>query len=121
MKLIVTDSADQFLRNRLHLQAGDGVRLYSEERPGRIHHGARQKAVKTAAPQQPVFNIIKNGISYYVSLDDDWFFSGLTTTVDYTPQRGLYFAFSPEQKDGKTQQGPDATTAPSQKFEDFWE
>lgn len=121
MKLIVTDSADQFLHNRLHLQSGNGVRFYSEEKPGHIHHGAQQRAVKTAAPQQSVFSRIKNGVNYYVSLDDDWFFSGLTTTVDYDPQRGLYFAFSPEQRDGKAQQDPDATTAPSQKFEDFWE
>lgn len=115
MKLVVTNSADKFLRDHLHLHPGDKVRFYSKEKPGHIHHGSQQCFVKGQSLEKPVAKVSKGGVDYYIDFEDDWFFSGLTTRVDYDPEQGIIFAFASEDRKA------DATTAVSKNFEDFWE
>lgn len=117
MKLKVTDVASQCLIKQLGLKTGDGVRFFGKTvKPKHVQHTPFQGYEKDPA-KDPVAEIIKDGINYHVNFADSWFFSGLTTTVDYdTQQHQITFSFV-----NANGENPDAVTGASSQFEDYWE
>lgn len=129
MKLVITDTASQWFQKHLQLNAGDGVRFFGTTiQPHHVQHTPDQGFTTEDNLTAAVLTSTKDEINYHINLDDEWFFSGLVTTVDLAagaerPQ----FIF---QKEQPTPSAPttdsaapatDATTGASRKFESYWE
>lgn len=99
MKLIVTDAAAQWFRDEMNLKPGDGIKLYGKVY-GRteVHHGFSQAFAKNNNPIDPVMEVEKAGIKFYVNEVDEWFFTRLITTVDANAD-GPVFHFEHEGDD----------------------
>lgn len=93
MKIVITDAASKWLIKDLHLQTGDGVKFFAKSNQIPAEHGPKQGYAKDNHPDRPIYEIKKDGINYHINFDDDWFFSNLTTTIDYDGQKGLTFHF----------------------------
>lgn len=129
MKLVITDTASQWFQKHLQLNDGDGVKFFGTTiQPHHVQHTPDQGFATEDDLTAAVLTSTKDGINYHINLDDEWFFSGLVTTVDLAagaerPQ----FTF---QKEQPTLSAPttdsaapatDATTGASRKFESYWE
>lgn len=130
MKLIITDSASQWFRQQLALTSGQGVKLFGTTiRPRHVEHTPNQGFATENSLSDAVLTTTKDGINYHINFADEWFFSGLVTTVDYQPNAGQpHFTFTKEQLNAASKSASeptapaiDATTSASQKFEDYWE
>lgn len=130
MKLIITDTASQWFRQHLNLTSGQGVKLFGKTvQPRHVAHTADQGFAAEDDLGDAVLTTTKDGINYHINFADEWFFSGLVTTVDAQPGADQpYFSFAKEQPatttaptNDSTAQTTDATTSASQKFEDYWE
>lgn len=123
MELIITDAADQWFKQHLHLQAGDGVKFFGKTtRPHHVQHGPHQGAVREDDLTNSALTVEKDGINYHINFSDGWFFSGLTTTIDLDQAtQEIVFHFHYEDQDSVGAQDVDAVTGASSKFEDYWE
>lgn len=110
MKLIITDAASQWLINKLNLKPGDGVKFFAASDKVPVQHGPKQGYAKDNHPDRPILEIKKDGINYHINFDDDWFFSDLTTTIDYSDKDGLTFSY---------QGGPDTLSSASVNYEKY--
>lgn len=121
MKLEVTDHAASWLKGHLGLHEGDQLAFVAEKGPA----GIKVKYQVPTEPGQAVAKVVKAGVTYYIDFNDEWYFSGKVTTVDYEKQRGISYHFAAENDDLKIVKGnvvqADSTTAASRAFEDFWE
>lgn len=117
MKLVITNHASQWLINHLDLQSGDGVKFYGVTiQPKHVTHSPHQGYAQENDLAVAAVVVNQDGINYHINLDDEWFFSGMTTTIDYDPIRNdLVFEF-----DNGTG-NPDALTGASSRFEEYWE
>lgn len=117
MKLIITANASQWLIQKFNLQAGDGVKFYGVTvKPKQVTHTPQQGYAPENDLQSAAINVHQDGINYHINLGDEWFFSGMTTTVDYDKTTDdLVFDF-----DNGTG-NPDASTGASSRFEEYWE
>ncbi|HJE26386.1 HesB/YadR/YfhF family protein [Limosilactobacillus pontis] len=130
MKLIITTAASQWFQQHLNLTRGQGVKLFGKTvQPHHVAHTPDQGFAVEDDLADAVLTTSRDGINYHINFTDEWFFSGLVTTIDY--QSGTdqpRFTFAKEQptmtttptSDSPTQ-ATDASTAASQKFEDYWE
>ena len=129
MQLVITDTASQWFQKHLQLNDGDGVKFFGTTiQPHHVQHTPDQGFATEDDLTAAVLTSTKDGINYHINLDDEWFFSGLVTTVDLAagaerPQ----FTF---QKEQPTPSAPttdsaapatDATTGASRKFESYGE
>lgn len=94
MIIKISDAASKWLIHELNLKPGDGVKFFAASDKIPAEHGPKQGYAKDNHPDRPIYEIKKDGINYHVNFDDDWFFSNLTTTIDYNDQDGLTFTFS---------------------------
>ncbi len=129
MKLIITDTASHWFKKHLELQAGDGVRFFGTTvQPHHVQHTPDQGFAKEDDLTAAVLTVTKDGINYHINLDDEWFFSGMVTTVGLAagaerPQ----FTFQKEQPapaattTDSVAPATDATTGASRRFESYWE
>lgn len=110
MEIHITDAASKWLIQDLALQPGDGVKFFAASDQIPAKHGPKQGYAKDNHPDRPIYEIKKDGINYHINFDDDWFFSNLTTTIDYTDLDGLIFQFSG---------GPDTVAGASINYEKY--
>lgn len=115
--MIVTKQASQWLIRQLNLQAGDGVKFFGiTVQPKHVTHSPHQGYSKENKLAMAALVVNQDGINYHINLEDEWFFSGMTTTVRYDrDQDNLIFEF-----DNGTS-NPDAMTGASSRFEEYWE
>lgn len=112
MKLIVTPAAAKQIQQRWQLTKGTIVRLAPANGP---HHGPHQRIIPKAGKQDAVYKTTVDGLTFVVTYEDEWFFSGLVTTLDYDQEDGLRFSFADHQG-----RNPDAVTGASNKYEWMW-
>lgn len=112
MQLEVTPAAAKQVQKQFQLTSGAKVRLAPANGP---HHGPHQKIIPVSTLQSVVAATKVNGITFVVSYDDEWFFSGLITTLDCQPDRGLFFTFVDHHG-----QNPDAVSGASNQYEWMW-
>lgn len=107
-----------------------GVKLFGKTvQPRHVAHTPDQGFATEDDFADAVLTTTKDGINYHINFADEWFFSGLVTTIDYQPDAAQpHFAFAKEQPatttaptSDATAPTTDATTSASQKFEDYWE
>lgn len=129
MKLVITDTASQWFQKHLQLNAGDGVKFFGTTiQPHHVQHTPDQGFTTENDLTAAVLTVSKDGINYHINLDDEWFFSGLVTTVDLAAgAKRPRFAFQKEQPTpttpatDSTTPVTDATTGASRRFESYWE
>ena len=128
MKLVITDAASRWFQKHLQLNTGDGVKFFGTTiQPHHVQHTPDQGFAAENELAAAALTVTKDGINYHIYLDDEWFFSGLVTTVDLAagaerPQ----FIFQREQPTPATSAAgsipaTDATTGASRRFESYWE
>ena len=123
MQLTITAAASQWFQEHLALTPGMGVKFFGKTtQPHQVKHTPQQGFAVENSLGDAVLNVKRDGVNYHINFSDEWFFSGLVTTVDYTPGADQpHFAFQSEAAPAEAATDPDATTAASRKFEDFWE
>lgn len=130
MKLIITAAASQWFQQHLKLTSGQGVKFFGKAiQPRQVKHTPDQGFAAEDDLSDAVLTTSKDSINYHINFADEWFFSGLVTTVDYSSgARQPHFTFTKEQPATTTAPtsdssapATDATTSASQKFEDYWE
>ena len=105
-----------------------GHRVQPPTQPHHVQHTPDQGFAKEDDLTAAVLTVTKDGINYHINLDDEWFFSGMVTTVDLAagaerPQ----FTFQKEQPapaattTDSVAPATDATTGASRRFESYWE
>ena len=113
MQLIVTSAAADWIKKHFELNDGDAVRLAPQgQHP---HHGPHQRLLVHAPQREVVKTAAQQGITFFITAEDEWFFSGLKITVDYRGDNDVRFDF--EDNNGRN---PDAETGASQKYEWMW-
>ena len=135
-KLIITDAAHEWFKKEFGLENGGGIKFYGKVYGStEVHHGFSQGFARQDQPIDPVLEVVKDGIDYHVNDIDEWFFSGLVTTVDYDPRTdGPIFHFKHEDgddtpevaglkkdSDDHADNKADASTGASQRYEEYWE
>lgn len=136
MKLEITDAASKWFQDEMGLRPGDGIKFYGKTY-GRteVHHGFSQGFTREDKPVEPILELKKDGINYHIDSLDEWFFSGLVTTVDYSAKLdGPVFHFKHENgddtpdvaglkkdEDDHSDSKADASTSASRKYEEYWE
>ena len=124
MELIVTKVAADHMIDQAQLQPGDAVAIWAQ----RVAKGQFTITYQAKAPDQPVAHYQQAGHDFFVEFGDEWFFSGKVTTVDYRDGQLVYRSTkeAPAGRpapttDQESQSQPDASTAASRKYEDYWE
>lgn len=136
MKLIITDAASKWFQDEMGLHTGNGIKFYGKTYGHtEVHHGFSQGFTREDKPIEPVLEVKKDGINYHIDSLDEWFFSGLVTTVDYSAKLdGPVFHFAHENgddtpdvaglatdADDHNDNKADASTSASRKYEEYWE
>ncbi|HJA21804.1 MAG TPA: hypothetical protein H9721_04440 [Candidatus Limosilactobacillus intestinipullorum] len=124
MKLIVTPAAADYIIKQARLKSGDSVAVRGE----RMAKGQFAITYQPKTPDQAVAHYQQAGHDFFVEFGDEWFFSGKVTTVDYRAGQLVYQSVKEtlaepitQAKGQSTQPQPDASTAASRKYEDYWE
>lgn len=129
MKLIITASASEWFQKKFNLKSGDGVKFYGKTtQPHHVKHGPVQGFAVERSLGDAAITLNQDGINYHINFNDEWFFSGLVTLVDYQPGSEAPVFHLQKEVAGQavdltnfTDQDVDATTGASSKFEDYWE
>ncbi|KRM21144.1 HesB/YadR/YfhF family protein [Latilactobacillus graminis] len=86
MQIQVSDAASQWFRDELVLKTGDGVRFFGKVYGKTTVHDGFSLGMERAAVDQPIGSAVKDGVTYFASQADDWFFADYDLLVDYDPQ-----------------------------------
>lgn len=127
MQLNITDSASRWFATHYRLNTGNGIKIFGKTvQPRHVQHTPDQGFAVEDRLDDAALNILKDGINYHINFTDEWFFSGLVTTIDYSPEDDHpTFSFKKElpasSKENPYLTTPDATTTASQRFEGYWE
>ncbi len=84
MQLTVTDRASQWFQEEMGLNKGMGVRFFGKvygKTP--VHDGFSLGMARDDHPLSPIVDTVKDGVSYFVDGQDEWFFKGFDFGVDY--------------------------------------
>ncbi len=125
MKLVITATANRWFLKHFKLKSGDGVKFFGTTvQPRHVQHTPDQGFAKEDDLSTAVLTVNKGGINYHINFADEWFFSGLVTTVDLAAGDSQpRFAFQKEHPDSTNPKTlvTDANTAASRKYEGYWE
>ncbi|MFD1429894.1 HesB/YadR/YfhF family protein [Lacticaseibacillus mingshuiensis] len=88
MAITMTDAASKWFRDELALPAGAGIRFFGKVYgKTNVHDGFSVGMTRDDKPAEVVEDFLKDGIHYYVTAGDAWFFNGLDMAVDYDAHR----------------------------------
>lgn len=86
-KISMTPKASEWFRNEMHLQPGNGIKLFGKGYgETNAHQGFSQGIGRCDQPISPVVDQVIDGIHYYIQEFDYWFFKGLDVDIDYDPE-----------------------------------
>ncbi|ANJ69719.1 iron-sulfur cluster biosynthesis protein [Latilactobacillus curvatus] len=86
MQIQVSDAASQWFRDELALQSGDAVRFFGKVYGQTAVHDGFSLGMECATVEQPIGSVVKDGITYFASQSDEWFFADYDLQVDYDPE-----------------------------------
>ena len=86
MKIELTDQAVKWFEEELDLVPGDGVHFYGKVYGKTMVHEGFSIAMRKEKPIDPVSSTIINGVSYYITDSDTWFFARYDLLVEYDPE-----------------------------------
>ncbi|MDO4455603.1 MAG: iron-sulfur cluster biosynthesis protein [Ligilactobacillus agilis] len=95
-KITMSPKASEWFRNEMHLQPGNGIKLFGKGYgETNAHQGFSQGISRCDHPVDPVVDEVIDGIHYYIQAFDEWFFAGLDVYIDYDAEIDgptMYFA-----------------------------
>lgn len=112
MELSVSTDVATIIRKKWQLKNDAMIRIAPAHGAS---HGPKQKLIVNPKNAHPVKSVRVDGLTFFVDYDDEWFFSGLQTTLAYDSHHGIVFNFENHQG-----QNPDAVTGASSKYEWMW-
>ncbi|MBP3950689.1 iron-sulfur cluster biosynthesis family protein [Bacillus suaedae] len=89
MEFTITNQAAALYKKEILLQKGESLRLYV--RVGGVGSGGFSVGVMKDQPTPTSFKVEREGIVFFITEDDFWYFDGMT--IDYEEDLG-YFDFS---------------------------
>lgn len=87
MQIQVSDAASQWFRDELALKPGDAVRFFGKVYGQTAVHDGFSLGMERATVEQPIGSVVKDGITYFASQSDDWFFADYDLQVAYDSER----------------------------------
>ncbi|MCI1987292.1 MAG: iron-sulfur cluster biosynthesis protein [Lactobacillus sp.] len=88
MTITITAAASEWFRRELELPAKAGVRFFGKVYgQTNVHDGFSVGIARDDSLSDPIVATEADGITYYVDVNDAWFFDGLDLAVDYDAQR----------------------------------
>jgi uncharacterized protein YneR len=95
MKLIVSPEAAKWCKEEMGVREGDSVQLFVKLYGKSIHPNYSLGIIKNETPEDVSLQSSADGVTFYVSEKDAWFFDGYQCTV--TARNGeLDYLFEPE-------------------------
>ncbi|UQS83384.1 HesB/YadR/YfhF family protein [Bombilactobacillus thymidiniphilus] len=85
MKFMVSDAAQKWYQDNLELEKGDGLHFYGKVYGKTNVHDGFSLAFIKEKPHNPYYVKQIDGINYFFSDNDIWFFSGYDLQIDYDP------------------------------------
>ncbi|KRN99797.1 HesB/YadR/YfhF family protein [Companilactobacillus kimchiensis] len=85
MKIEITPKADQWFKEELDLVPGDGVHFYGKVYGKTMVHEGFSIAMRKEKPIDPESITVIDGVSYYITDSDTWFFARYDLLVEYDP------------------------------------
>ncbi|WP_099974973.1 MULTISPECIES: HesB/YadR/YfhF family protein [Lactobacillaceae] len=83
MKIELTKEAEKWFEDEVELEPGSGVHFYGKVYGKTMVHDGFSIAFKIEKPVNPVASTEVNGITYYITAADEWFFARYDLKVDY--------------------------------------
>lgn len=86
MKLNISDQAHAWYIDEMGLEEGDGVRFYGKVYGSTEVHDNFSVAISMGTPNDPLVTETRDGITYFIEKDDEWFFKGYNFQVAYSEE-----------------------------------
>ncbi|MCI7240438.1 HesB/YadR/YfhF family protein [Aerococcus suis] len=84
MEITVTDAAHQYVQDEMGLTSGDGLKFSSKVYGKTQIHEGFSVAIHVEKPNgDTLAKTEKDGITYFTTPEDDWFFAGHNFHVDF--------------------------------------
>ncbi|KRL68357.1 HesB/YadR/YfhF family protein [Companilactobacillus versmoldensis] len=83
MKIIISDDAAKWYQDNVDLKPGDGIRFYGKVYGKTMVHEGFSIAFRKEEPTKPVSSTEVNGITYFITDNDTWFFARYDLDVEY--------------------------------------
>ncbi|GEK91879.1 iron-sulfur cluster biosynthesis protein [Alkalibacterium kapii] len=88
MNIKITDKAVSWFENEMGLEPGDGVHFFGKVYGKTEIHEGFSVGMRIEKPDSNLLGKVKiNGITYFASKEDDWFFSRYDLVVDYDDKK----------------------------------
>jgi len=86
MQITVTDAASHWFQEELALKPGEAVRFFGKVYGQTAVHDGFWLGMERAEVSQPIGQVEKDGITYFASDSDAWFFADYDLAIDYDAQ-----------------------------------
>lgn len=87
MKITVTDRASKWFKTDMGLEEGQALRFYGKVYGNTPVHDGFSLAMTPDNDTSDAYALTtKDGVTYYVTHSDEWFFKGYDFEIDYDPK-----------------------------------
>ncbi|WP_125590347.1 HesB/YadR/YfhF family protein [Companilactobacillus jidongensis] len=83
MKIELTEKAQKWFKDELDLVPGDGVHFYGKVYGKTMVHEGFSIAMRKEKPVKPESSTVIDGITYYITDADTWFFARYDLLIEY--------------------------------------
>ncbi len=83
MKIEISNEAAKWYEDNVGLSAGDGIRFYGKVYGKTMVHEGFSIAFRKEEPVKPESSTVVNGITYFITDNDTWFFARYDLDVEY--------------------------------------
>ncbi|MCH4008004.1 HesB/YadR/YfhF family protein [Companilactobacillus sp.] len=85
MKIEISEKAAKWYEENVGLKAGDGIRFYGKVYGKTMVHEGFSIAFRKEEPVKPESSTVVDGITYFITDNDTWFFARYDLEVEYDP------------------------------------
>ncbi|MQS88705.1 HesB/YadR/YfhF family protein [Companilactobacillus mishanensis] len=86
MKIEITEEASKWYQDACDLKPGDGIRFYGKVYGKTMVHEGFSIAFRKEKPIKPESSTVVDGITYFITDNDTWFFARYDLEVQYDPK-----------------------------------
>lgn len=86
MKIELTEEATDWFEKEMDLVPGDGIHFYGKVYGKTMVHEGFSIAMRKEKPVDPESSTVVDGITYYITDSDTWFFARYDLLVEYDPK-----------------------------------
>ena len=86
MKIELTEEASRWFEDEVGVKPGDGIHFYGKVYGKTMVHEGFSIAFRTEKPVKPESSTEINGVTYFITDSDVWFFTRYDLLVEYDPE-----------------------------------